>query len=219
LPRGDTWDAASLPGQLRYRDPNGTLDLPLPRLAGAHQAGNAALAAAMLRHQSAIPIPDAALRAAMGWADWPARLQRLAAGPLTHLLPRGAELWLDGGHNPAAARAVADFFRSHVPAERPFHIVFGLLETKDAAGVLKPFRNRSATLHAVPIPGHAHHAPNALAARAKEEGLRAVTARDFREALIWIARHADRAAPPVVLILGSLYLAGKVLRENEQPPG
>jgi dihydrofolate synthase/folylpolyglutamate synthase len=172
----------------------------------------------MLRHQGAIHVGEPALRAAMGWAEWSARLQRLGAGPLTDLLPRGSELWLDGGHNPAAARAVADYFRSHVPAERPFHILFGLLESKDATGVLKAFRSRSATLHAVPVPGHAHHAPALLAARAKEEGLNALTAAGVREALIWIARHADRGAPPVVLILGSLYLAGEVLRDNRQLP-
>ena len=105
----------------------------------------------------------------MGWAEWPARLQRLAEGPLHDLLPAGSELWLDGGHNPAAARAVADFFRAYVPAGRPFHVVFGLLENKDAGGVLKAFRNRAVTLHAVPVEGHAHHAPAALAAAAQRE--------------------------------------------------
>jgi dihydrofolate synthase / folylpolyglutamate synthase len=218
LPRGGPWDAVVYTRQLHYKDARGSLDLPLPRLAGAHQASNAALAIAMLRHQDRIHVGDSALRAAMGWAEWPARLQRLGPGPLADQLPRGSELWLDGGHNPAAARAVADFFRSHVPAERPFHIVFGLLEAKDATGVLKPFRNRSATLHAVPIPGHAHHPPAMLAARAKEEGLTTLTAPGVAEALTWIGRHADRAAPPVVLILGSLYLAGEVLRDNGQPP-
>ena len=69
----------------------------------------------------------------------------------TTCCPTGAELWLDGAHNPAAARAVADFFRGRVPAGRAFHIVFGLLANKDAAGVLRPFRGRSAMLHAVPV--------------------------------------------------------------------
>src|SRR3546814_3896121 len=96
---------------------------------------NAGLAIGRLRH-GPLAIRDSALRAAMGWAEWPARLQRLGPGPLHKRLPKGSELWLDGGHNPAAARAIADFFRAHVPAERPFHIVFGLLENKDAAGVL-----------------------------------------------------------------------------------
>jgi folylpolyglutamate synthase/dihydropteroate synthase len=110
---------------------------------------NAGLAIAMLRHQKALDIRESALRAAMGWAEWPARLQRLGSGPLRDLLPFGSELWLDGGHNPAAARAIADFFRAHVPAGRPFHLVFGLLENKDAPGVLKAFRNRALTVHSI----------------------------------------------------------------------
>ena len=218
LPRGGRWDASAYQGKLHYRDSQGRIDLPLPRLPGAHQATNAALAVAMLRHQDRVAVAEPALRAAMGWAEWPARLQRLGAGPLHFLLPVGAELWLDGGHNPAAARAVADFFRGHVPAGRPFHILFGLLANKDAAGVLKPFADRAATIHAVPVPGHPHHAPAALAAAARGAGLGAMTAADPAAALRWIGRHADRAQPPIVLIMGSLYLAGDVLRENGQSP-
>lgn len=219
LPRGDAWEAALYQGKLHYRDARGKLGLPLPRLAGAHQAMNAALAVAMLRHQDALPIRDAALRAAMGWAEWPARLQLLSAGPLRDLLPKSAELWLDGGHNPAAARAIADYFRGHVPADRPFHMILGLLENKDAKGVLKPFQGRAITLHAIPVEGHPHHPPASLAAAAREAGLTAMTARDVEDALGWIARHADRAKTPIVLVLGSLYLAGDVLRKNDQAPG
>jgi dihydrofolate synthase/folylpolyglutamate synthase len=218
MPRGSTWDASVYQKQLHYRDAAGTIDLPLPRLRGSHQAMNAALAIAMLRHQKAIRLPESALRAAMGWADWPARLQRLGPGPLHDLLPAGSELWLDGGHNPAAARAVADYFRGHVPADRPFHIVFGLLSNKDAAGVLKPFAGRAVTLHPIPVPGHEHHAPLSLAQAARELGLSAIPATAAEGALGWIARHADRARPPIVLILGSLYLAGEILKRNDQVP-
>jgi dihydrofolate synthase/folylpolyglutamate synthase len=218
LPCGGVWDAAVRQDKLHYRDAKGKLEPPLPRLPGAHQAMNAALAIAMLRHQQAMPVGEPALRAALGWAEWPARLHRLGPGPLHALLPAGAELWLDGGHNPAAARAVADHFRAHVPAGRPFHIVFGLLANKDAPGVLKAFSNRAATVHAVPVPGHAHHAPAELAATARGAGLGAMTAAGVREALGWIARHADPAAPPIVLVMGSLYLAGEVLRANGQAP-
>jgi dihydrofolate synthase / folylpolyglutamate synthase len=218
MPRSSNWDAALYQQRLHYSDEAGKLDLPLPRLPGAHQAMNAALAIAMIRHQRVVPVQEAALRAAMGWAEWPARLQRLGPGPLHALLPEGSELWLDGGHNPAAARAVADYFRAHVPTERPFHIVFGLLANKDAAGVLKPFGNRAATLHAVPVPGHPHHPPPELAAAARAAGLGAMASADVESALGWIARHADRALPPIVMILGSLYLAGDVLRKNGQVP-
>jgi dihydrofolate synthase/folylpolyglutamate synthase len=217
-PRGSSWDAIVYRRKLHYRDERGKLQLPLPRLQGAHQAMNAALAVAMLRTQQAVTVREPALRAAIGWADWPGRLQRLSPGPLAALLPAGSELWLDGGHNPAAARAVADFFRGHVPSDRPFHIVLGLLANKDMAGVLKPFANRAATLHAVPVPGHAHHAPVDLAAAARAAGLTALAAADVDSALGWIGRHADRGRPPIVLVLGSLYLAGEVLRANGQAP-
>ncbi|CAA9506132.1 MAG: Dihydrofolate synthase @ Folylpolyglutamate synthase [uncultured Sphingomonadaceae bacterium] len=221
LPRGYAWDFAATEGALRYRDASGALDLPLPRLPGPHQAGNAALAVAMLRHQDHSrlpPLPDSAYRAALGWADWPARLQRLAPGPLRDLLPARSELWLDGAHNRSAAAAIADYFRAHLPAGAPFHIVTGLLANKDAAGVLRPFSHRAVTVHAVPVPGHAHHAPADLAALARETGHPALAHNDPAGALRWIARHAERARPPIVLVMGSLYLAGEVLAANDQPP-
>ena len=217
-PRGASWDAAPYRNLLHYRDLDGRIDVPMPRLAGAHQAVNAALAIAMLRHQQALSVPTAAIRAAMGWADWPARMQPLAPGPLRDLLPRDAELWLDGGHNPAAARAVADHLRAAVPAGKPLHLVMGLLVNKDASGVLRAFAGRHATLHAVPVPGHDHHAPGSLAAQAKQAGLTALPATDVADALSWIGRHGDRSAPPFVLVLGSLYLAGEVLKANRQLP-
>jgi dihydrofolate synthase/folylpolyglutamate synthase len=218
FPKAGTWDAAVYRGRLHYRDGAGRLDLPLPRLPGAHQALNAGLAAAMLRHQSAVSVPDSAIRAAMGWADWPARLQQLHEGALMDKLPRGSELWIDGGHNPAAGRAISDFFRGHVSAGRPFHIILGLLQNKDAGGFLKPFSGRTATVHTVAVPDHNSHDPAQLAVAARANGLTALPATDPLSALDWIAHHADRASPPVVLIGGSLYLAGAMLAANGTPP-
>ena len=217
--RGLDWDAAPYEGQLHYRDSSLKVALPFPRLAGAHQLDNAALAVAMLRHQDALPMPDSAFRAGMGWAEWPARLQKLDAGPLTQGLPAGSEVWLDGGHNPAAARVLVDAFRGHNLADRPFHLVIGLLEAKDAAGVIKPFAGRATAVHAVPIDGHAHHAPEAIVALARDNGLPAEGAPSIADALARIGRGADRTRPPVVLIAGSLYLAGQVLEANGQVPG
>jgi dihydrofolate synthase/folylpolyglutamate synthase len=219
IERGPDWDAAVYEGALHYRDLAGKLSLPLPRLVGPHQLDNAALAVAMLRHQHVVPVPDAALRAAMGWADWPARLQRLDAGPLTGVLPPGSEVWLDGAHNPAAARAVAEAFRGHNLAERPFYLVIGLLAAKDAPGVLKPFAGRTTAVYAVPVPGHAHHTPLDLVQVARSHGLPGVATSDVGAALAEIARGADRSRPPVVLIAGSLYLAGAVLAANGQDAG
>ena len=216
LPKGSGWDVAAYRGQLHYRDDDGKLALPRPRLPGAHQIFNAGLALAMLRHQTALAIPPAALRAAMGWAHWPARLQRLESGTLLDLLPPGAELWLDGGHNPAAARAIADHFRLRIGRDRPFHIILGLLANKDMAGILAPFAGSGVRVHGVPVPGHAHHPPEAIAAAARAIGLEAAGATDPTAAIATIA--ATGGAPPIVLIAGSLYLAGEMLALNGTPP-
>jgi len=211
--KGGSWDAAAYQGRLHYRDAQGKLDLPLPGLAGQHQAQNAGLAVAMLRHQKAIELPASALRAAMGWADWPARLQHLRGGALVDMLPPGSELWVDGGHNPSAGRVIGDFLRGHAGAERPLHIVMGLLENKDAAGFLAAMGRLPARFHMVPVPGHAHHPPAALAETARLAGFAAVPAPTVEGALATIAA-ARGVQPPLVLIAGSLYLAGRVLEAN-----
>ena len=216
LVKGGAWDASAYRGKLRYRDEQGELELPLPRLPGAHQAMNGALAVAMLRHQQAIEVPVASLRAAMGWAEWPARLQRLTDGPLSGLLPEGSELWLDGGHNPAAGRAVADFFRARLAPGRPFHLVLGMLANKDLRGLLEPFAGSGVQIVAVPVPGHEHHDAKAVRAAAESLGLQADAAPDAPAALSMIA--ARNEAAPLVLIGGSLYLAGTVLAANGTPP-
>lgn len=216
LPKGGAWDSSAYQHRLHYRDADGELDLPLPRLPGAHQAVNAGLAVAMLRHQKAINVPVGALRAALGWADWPARLQRLD-GALAARLPAGSELWLDGLHNPAAAKAIADFFRTHTPADRPFHMILGLLENKDPLGVLQPFVGRVGQLQTVEVPGHAHHTPAVLAGLAAQAGIAAVPTDSVAAALDRITAESG-GKPPVVLIGGSLYLAGRVLVEDGSIP-
>jgi dihydrofolate synthase/folylpolyglutamate synthase len=216
LAKGGLWDASAYRGKLHYRDEAGELELPLPRLPGAHQAANAALAVAMLRHQHAIDIPPASLRAAMGWAEWPARLQRLATGPIPALLPDGSELWLDGGHNPAAGRAIADFFRGRLAPGRPFHLILGMLSNKDLHGFLEPFAGSGVQIHAVPVVGHEHHDAEAILAAASELKLEADGAPDAASALRAIA--AVEQAAPLVLIGGSLYMAGTVLAANGTQP-
>jgi len=216
LAKGGAWDASAYRGKLHYRDEQGELELPLPRLPGAHQAMNAALAVAMLRHQRAIEIPTASLRAAMGWAEWPARLQRVTEGPLPAMLPPGSELWLDGGHNPAAGRAIADFFRARLAPGRPFHVILGMLANKDLRGFLEPFAGSEAYIHAVPVEGHDHHNAAAVIAAATALGLSAGAARDAASALETVS--ATAGAAPLVLIGGSLYLAGTVLAANGTPP-
>lgn len=211
--RGEDWDAAIYDGRLHYRDADGKLNLPLPRMPGAHQADNAALAVAMLRHQSMISVPEAALSAAMEWTRWPARMQLLAAGPLTNILPAGSHIWLDGGHNPDAGGVIAKILENGAPV----HVIIGMLKNKDALGFLTPFASKIATLTAVPIPGHEHHLPTALCDLALSE-LHITDARAAGDIVTALTRVAGPQAPANVLICGSLYLAGEVLRLNDQVP-
>ena len=208
LPRGRAWDAIVRHGRIEYRDEHGRLDLPLPRLPGRHQAMNAALAVAMLRHQDRLRVPVSALTAAMGWADWPARLQHLAAGPLVG----NREVWLDGGHNPSAARQIALWTKRAFTDGRPLHLVFASLATKDPAGMLAPFSKLAAHVHAVPIPDHSCFSPDDLVDIAVELGFSADAQDGVEEAL------ASTPADARVLIFGSLYLAGAVLAANDQLP-
>ncbi|MCF8706597.1 bifunctional folylpolyglutamate synthase/dihydrofolate synthase [Rhizorhapis sp. SPR117] len=214
LPMGQDWDAAVYRERLHYRDAEGRIDIPLPRMPGAHQTTNAALALAMLRHQNVLSISEAAIKAAPLWAHWPARLQRLERGPLTNLLPN-ADIWLDGGHNPAAAEVLAQHFHASLPPPRKIHLVLGMLANKDLIGFLTPLQDHLGSVHAIPVPDHDHHDPGSIVKLASDWGIKGETHSDIAGALSAIA---DKDQPTTILIGGSLYLAGEVLRRNEQVP-
>ncbi len=203
---GRAWDVWPHPDHLHYRDRQGDVRLPLPALPGAHQIDNAGLAIAMLRHQSALEVSEGALAAAMTDTSWPARLQKLGAGPLIG----SREAWLDGGHNPQAAEALAETIATLVTG--PLHLVTGVLTTKDARGLLAPFRNVAAQVHAVGFNHELAMSPQDLAATAQDLGLVASAHPSVRQALSAIPAEAP------VLIAGSLYLAGEVLALNDESP-
>ncbi|SDO08154.1 dihydrofolate synthase / folylpolyglutamate synthase [Lutimaribacter pacificus] len=204
LAYGQHWHVGTERGRMVYQDETGLLDLPLPNLPGAHQIQNAGAAIAALRH---LGFDDTAAEAAVTSAFWPARLQRLTDGPLAAAAPR-AELWLDGGHNPAAGQALAAHLAS-LP-KRPTHLVCGMLNTKDVTGYLTPLAGVADGLTAISIPGEANTLPAARTAEAaRQVGLPADEAGDILGALARIAAHTPDAR---ILICGSLYLSGAVLR-------
>ena len=206
-------------GRMVYEDGDGLLDLPLPKLIGRHQIENAGVAIAALRHARKSWGHDAAIERGLATVDWPGRLQRLHQGPLVEAAPKGAEIWLDGGHNPhcaaAVSRAIADLEER---GERPLYLICGMLRTKDAVGFLNAFRGLARHVVTVEIPGEpASLGAGALYDAAREAGLDAAPGEDLEDAMLQIAArtHMDRGeAPPRVLICGSLYLAGRVLAEN-----
>ncbi|WP_294621804.1 folylpolyglutamate synthase/dihydrofolate synthase family protein [uncultured Roseovarius sp.] len=203
---GQHWHVTQERGRLIYQDETGLRDLPLPNLPGDHQIQNAGAAIAALRY---LEMGDTAVEGAVTSAQWPARMQRLATGPLIEAAPQ-AELWLDGGHNAAAGQALGRLLAS-LP-KRPTHLICGMLNTKDISGYLAPLAEQADSLTAISIPGEANTLPaedTAKAARAV--GLPAQTANTALEAITAITAETPAAR---VLICGSLYLAGAILREN-----
>jgi dihydrofolate synthase/folylpolyglutamate synthase len=209
---GRDWTSEIVEGALRFSDAAGTLTLPIPNLPGAHQAENAGAALAGLR---ALGFDEAACRAAVTQAEWPARLQRLKTGPLAEAAAAGGvELWLDGGHNEAAGEVVAAYFRTLEAARpAPLHVVCGMLETKDPDAFLGFFRGLARRLETVAIPeAQASWSAEALAEAGRRVGLDADPADSVSEAVARAISGAGRGGR--ALICGSLYLSGFVLREN-----
>ena len=205
-------------GRLIFEDRDGLLDLPLPRLPGRHQHGNAATAIAALRTIEPA-LPTRALERGVLEAEWPARLQRLRGGPLAALAPAQAEVWLDGAHNEAGGRVLAEAmadFEDQSP--RPLALICGTLTSKDTAGFLGHFKGLAQETLAVPIAGdHAGRAAEEVAAIARGVGLSAAACDSVASALRFLAAR-QWPKPPRILIAGSLYLAGKVLEENDSAP-
>ncbi len=203
---GQHWHVWEERGRLIFQDETGLLDLPLPALIGAHQIQNAGIAIAGLRH---LGFSDEACEAAVTNATWPARLQRLKHGPLVDAA-NTAELWLDGGHNPAAGLALAEALTRLSP--RPLHLICGMLNTKDIAGYLRPLAKQAKSLHAVSIPDEINTLPAEETAKAAQSvGMNTHISSAVESAISDIIKTTPDAR---ILICGSLYLAGNVLRDN-----
>ncbi len=211
--RGRDWWAEAGSAAIAYRDKHGRLDLPLPFMPGAHQADNAALAVAMLRHQDMVTVSPVAMAKGIRETRWPARLQSMGNGPLTELLP-DKNFLLDGGHNPDAAQALAKYLEQL--ALQPVDAVIGMMAAKDARRFLGILGPHLGSVTAVPIAGNDSVDPEVLAEMAREIVPLRQTAPDVPSALRMLGEHSK--GPSTVLICGSLYLAGKVLQLNREFP-
>ncbi|KQZ71940.1 bifunctional folylpolyglutamate synthase/dihydrofolate synthase [Sphingopyxis sp. Root214] len=206
FPEGNGWTIEAQGDSFRWTSKLGSVAEPMrPRMAGSHQMRNAGLAIAMLRLAPGPQPTDEAIARGVASAFWPGRMQRLGTGPLAALLPDGTEIWLDGAHNVDAGLALA---RQFADEPRRVHLITGMLSNKDPAAIIAPLADRLASLTAVPVPGHEHHGadsfgPEAKAAASVVDAMRRLDVDPTRE---------------IVLIAGSLYLAGEVLSANLQFP-
>lgn len=212
------WQSYEQQGRLVFQDDNGLLDLPLPHLRGRHQIDNAGNAIAAIRALKDGRVSEAHIEQGLKSAHWPARMQRLGKGQLDHFIKPDMELWLDGGHNPSAGRVIARAFSDmNEKHSRPLVLIWGMLNTKDAASFMEPFAGLAHLVLTVSIPGEANAVPAGRLAEIVEHlGMAGEATDDLAEAL----ERASAIEPaPRVLICGSLYLAGHVLalHSGEEP--
>ncbi|MGK7869211.1 bifunctional folylpolyglutamate synthase/dihydrofolate synthase [Falsiroseomonas sp. E2-1-a20] len=211
LARGRDWDVARHPdGALTYRDTAGRIDLPPPGLAGPHQADNAGIAIAALRAWNPPWLTEAAIRTGIARANWPARMQRLT-GELARMLPEGWELWLDGGHNAGAGIAVGWHIRASF-ADRALHVLVGMKAGKQVPQFLAPIIPAATSLWAVAEPGQ--HLAMPVEGIVAASGGAARAGGTVEQALAALPREGQ---PARVLVCGSLYLAGEVLKRDGSP--
>ena len=208
---GRDWQVTSQGERLSVTSRGTEIELPLPALQGPHQLDNAGLATVAALSLGDLSPSREAIATGLQRVTWPARLQLLDTGPLANMLPSGSSLWLDGGHNPAAGEAIAASIEKNDP--RPLHLILGMMNTKDVEGYLTPLIPLTKSFQTVLIPGEqASRDPEALAAEARSFGAKAEAAATIEAALLHI--ETEEKAPVRVLICGSLYLAGHVLRSN-----
>jgi len=207
-------------GRLIYQDEFSLSDLPLPKLPGRHQYANAAAAIRAVK-AAGFDVPDRAIEQGLQSVEWPGRMQRLTLGNLAAIAPKGAEIWVDGGHNPGAGQVIAETMANFEECDpRPLFLIIGMINTKDPIGYFNAFKGLAEQVFTVPIrASDAGIDPVALADDAASAGFEASAVSGVSEALAAISEmfESDPVAPRI-LIGGSLYLVGDVLADNGTPP-
>ncbi len=217
---GQDYSAHEEFGRLVYQDEFGLADLPLPRLLGRHQYANAAAAIRAVK-AAGFAVTEGMMEKAMDTVEWAGRLQRLAEGELLQYAPPGAEIWVDGGHNPGAGEVIAEAMASFEERQaRPLYLITGMINTKEPVGYFRAFADIAEYVFTVPIrDSESMIDPVILAHSAFDAGLVAEPSLSVADALKEIAeRHMPEDAAPRILIGGSLYLAGTVLQDNGTAP-
>jgi len=217
---GQEFNSYADQGRMAFQDEEGLYDLPMPSLLGAHQVINAGMAIATLK-AAGLWSGEKAASEGLKSINWPGRLQPLINGALVDKCPEGAEVWLDGGHNPGAGVSIASFMgEQEERSPKPLYMICGMLTTKDPVGFFRSFDGLARHVATVPISTTTNaRGPLELADFARLAGLEASPFSSLEDAIADIVSCAQKdGEAPRILICGSLYLAGEVLAANNMPP-
>jgi dihydrofolate synthase/folylpolyglutamate synthase len=208
---GEDWRVTKNGEQLSIIIEGTEIRTPLPSLIGPHQLQNASLAILALKALNEDRITHPAIVEGLQNVKWPARMQKLTIGPLLYELPESWELWLDGGHNPGAGKALALTLKGF--NKQPIYLVVGMINTKRPDDFLKPLKKYVASIKAVKIPNEeASLSAEEIVKVAKKIKFPASAATSVKEAIKQII--CETKVPGKILICGSLYLAGTILKDN-----
>jgi dihydrofolate synthase/folylpolyglutamate synthase len=208
---GRDFDAYEERGRLVVQFGEQLMDLPPPSLFGPHQFANAGLAAAAIVAFDDPRIDETAIGRGVAGAQWPGRFQALTKGPLAELAKaRGADLWLDGAHNPHAGAALADTVTRLAARDgRPVMLIVGMLGRKDASGFFPHFAGLARRVFTTAFESPNATPPEDLATAARAAGLPAEAVDGVIVALERAL--AEPGPPPHVIVCGSLHFVGDVL--------
>jgi len=207
---GIEWAYDILPERFIVHTENNAFEFPRPNLLGEHQIGNAATAAmTLLTIQNKLPVPLSAYDTGITHAKWPGRLQRLTQGPLVGMIPPHIELWIDGGHNDSGGMVLRDQAKAWKETDnKDLHVILGMLNTKNPKEFADFILPHASSAQAIAIPDQ----PLSLSAEDLAGALQIPVSASIESAIQKIC--AGTKAPARILITGSLYLMGYILKDN-----
>jgi len=199
-------------GRLKFESERVQWTMPCPALPGEHQLQNAGLALAAIE-LSGLTIPSPALSHGMRSVEWPARGQLLKYGPLVDQLPHGWELWLDGAHNDAAAAVLASMIEKW--QDTPVYVIAGMMNKRPARSFFRSIVAVADGVVTVSIPNHENsYSAEELATEIKTLGCSNVDFSSTINDALKVVTEICSNPRARIMITGSLYLAGEVLKQN-----
>ncbi len=188
-----------------YEDQFGGIKLPMPNVKGQFQLENVSTAIATLRILKDLKIKDDHIKKGILKINCIARLQEIKSGKLKELV-KDNKLYVDGSHNPLGAKVLNEYLES---LDCNKHIILGMMANKDHNEYMSFFKDIS-TLTTIDIPNQ----PNSIKGEELKDKLNSISNINYKESIENAIKSIPVKENDIILITGSLYLAGEVLNLN-----